>query len=186
MIVPDEEGNFEPHRLHGIEPSYAWPTLIPHYYGDAVRELFLGGAALMLIASPLYATNLRTEFPFEVLGAFLAVGFGALTNPHNRWVMICDTIVAGTGLVVYAGWALMEYETINPVAFVLRIAIAALCLFAFYFSVKTVRAMSLHQIGKHESVDEFDEDREKGSNEDTIPEALKDSFEKWEHRAEKK
>lgn len=160
MIVPDDESNFDPRKPHGVEPSYAWPTLIPHYYGDVVRELFLGGAALMLIGSPLYATSLRAEFPVEVFGAFVIVGFAALTNPHSRWVMIGNTVIAATGMIIFAGWGITEYQTINPVAFVLRLAVAAIFLFAFYYAVKTVRAMSLHQIGKKESVDEFEEDKE--------------------------
>lgn len=186
MAVPDEEDDFDPHHgnmePHGLEPSYAWAVNIPHYYGDIVRQLFLGGAALMLLASPLYATSLKMEFPFEVLGAFLAVGFGALTSPHNRWIMVGNTIIAGTGMVIFAGWGLMEYEFISPIAFVLRLAIAAVCLFTFYFAVKTVRAMSLHQIGKHERRDEF-EDRSRTRREGyEIPEERDDPEKRWRER----
>lgn len=161
MPVPDDEGNFDPQTPHGFEPSYSRLTSIPHYYGDVVRALLLGGAALMLIASPLYATSLRTEFPFEVLGAFFAVCFAALTNPRSLWVMVGDAVLAGIGALIFSAWGLIGYDTINPVAFVLRLAIAVICLFAFYYSVKTIRAMSMHIIGHRETSDEFDDKKER-------------------------
>lgn len=150
MIVPDDESDFNPHDAtqgvpRGFEPSYARPTLIPHYYGDAVRELFLGGAALMLVASPLYADSIRTQFTFIVLGAFLAVVFAALTNPRNYWVLCGDAAVSGVGMIFFALWGLIGYDEISPTAFVLRLALALIFLFGFYYSVKTVRAMSLHE-----------------------------------------
>ena len=67
---------------------------------------------------------------------------------------------------MYAAWGLFEYDSINPVAFVLRLAIAVILLFGFYFSVKTVRAFMLGQIGKRESVDEFDSDAEKAQTDE--------------------
>ena len=42
--------------------------------------------------------------------------------------------------------------------FIWRELIAIIFLVAFYFSVKTVRAFILHQIGKSQQVGEFDED----------------------------
>ena len=138
----------------------SWPG-IPHYYGNAARQLLVGGAALMLLASPLYADNVRIEFPFEVAGALAAVGFGAFTNPRAKWTLVGDAIVSGVGAIVYATWGIFEYETINPIAFVLRLVIAIIFLFAFYFSMKTVRAFTLHSIGRRESVDEFETDEER-------------------------
>ena len=161
MVVPDGEGDFNPHgEPHGLEPSYArWPS-ITHYYGDVVRELFLGGAALMLVASPLYADSLQMEFPFIVLGSLVAVALAAFTNPHKRLSSIGDCVVSGAIVVIYGVWGLSGYDMINPIAFVLRLAIAVIFLFAFYYALKTVRAFSLHQIGKWDRFDEFQESLE--------------------------
>ncbi|MDO8514858.1 MAG: hypothetical protein Q7S50_04940 [bacterium] len=145
-------------------PGIAWAA-IPHYYGDASRQLLLGAAALMLIASPLYGDNLRIEFPFEVLGAFLAVGLAALTNPRDRWASMGDAVLSGVGMVTYATWGIFEYDSISPIAFVLRLVIALLFLFAFYFSMKTVRSFALSQIGRRETMDEFDDTAEAGEDE---------------------
>ena len=142
-----------------------WP-LVPHYYGDFVRQLMLGGAALMLFGAPFYGDSLRTELPFEVFGALVLVSLAAVINPRNKSVLTATAIATGVGMAVYQTWALYGYEQITPVAFVLREALAILFMFAFYFSVKTVRAMILHQIGKRDSVDEFKEELEKWESDD--------------------
>jgi len=121
---------------------------IPHYYGTYVRQLSLCGAALMLMTSPLYAEALRTEIPFEIVAAIIIVGLAAYTNPLKRWIFVADAVFAGSITLVYAYWALYEYQSSSLLAFVLRIAIAIIFLFAFYFSIKTLRSMILHEVGK--------------------------------------
>lgn len=152
----------------GIRGPYSASLYIPHYWGTVARQLMLAGAALMLVASPLYGSDLRAEFPYEVLGALLAVGFAALTNPRTLWVSIGDTIICGSGAAFYAIWGISEYTSIEPLAFVLRLAIAVIFLFAFYFSMKTVRAFTLRQIGRRDKVDDFENEREP---EDSIADA---------------
>ncbi len=134
-----------------------WP-LVPHYYGDIVRQLMLGASALMLFGAPFYGDYLHVELPFEVFGALVFVALAALTNPWKKMALAADAIGAGVGMVIYQTWALYGYGQVSPVAFVLREALAILFMFAFYFSVKTVRAMVLHQIGKREQAGEFDEE----------------------------
>jgi hypothetical protein len=128
---------------------------VSHYYGDLVREFFLGVAAVMLFAAPFYGDDVRAEFPFIVIAALIVVCLAALTNPWKKSVLVADAIVAGVGMVVYQVWALNEYGITSYTSFVFREAISIIFMFAFYFSVKTVRAMLLHQIGKRASPDEF-------------------------------
>lgn len=130
---------------------------ISHYYGDFVRDFLLGAAVVMLFAAPFYGDNVRAEFPFEVIGALVLVCLAALTNPWKKSVLTADAVAASVGMIVYQVWALNGYGTASYTAFVFREAISIIFLFAFYFSVKTVRAMILHQIGKRASVDEFSE-----------------------------
>jgi len=146
-----------PATLFGIGTYKPWPS-VAHYYGDPARQFLVGAAALLLLTSPLYADSLRIEFPFEIIGALVVVAFAALTNPKSRTIALCDAITAGVGAAVYAGWAIFGYQDITSVAFTLRIVIALLFLFAFYFSMKTVRAFSFGQIGKHDTVDEFEDE----------------------------
>ena len=56
-------------------------------------------------------------------------------------------------------------------------------MFAFYFSVKTVRAMVLHQIGKRASLDEFSTETKDNSPDTNVLESdlvskMKHSFDK--------
>lgn len=128
---------------------------ISHYYGDFVREFLLGGAVVMLLAAPFYADEIRMELPFEVISALIFVALAAITNPWKKSILAADAIAAGIATVVYQIWALNGYGTASNTAFILREAVSFIFLFAFYFSVKTVRAMVLHQIGKRVSPDEF-------------------------------
>ncbi|MDO8575781.1 MAG: hypothetical protein Q7R90_00530 [bacterium] len=148
----------------GASTHKLW-TSIPHYYGDSVRQLLLGAAALMLIFSPLYSDVLRVQFPFIIIGALLAAAFAALMNPRDKWVILGSAVVSGTGLVIYAMWGMYGYKSIDPVAFMLRVVVALIFLFAFYFSMKTLRAFMLHQIGKRETMDEFEDDEVKAGSE---------------------
>src|SRR3989344_2340902 len=134
------------------------PRNIPHYYGDSVRQLLLGAAALMMIFSPLYSDTLRQQFPLIIIGALLAASFAALMNPRDKWVIVGSAVVSGVGLAVYAMRGMYGYKSVDPVAFMLRVAVAVIFLFAFYFSMKTLRAFMLRQIGKRETVDEFEEE----------------------------
>src|ERR1700690_1305973 len=84
---------------------------IPHYYGDPARQFMIAGAVLLLLASPLYGTNLRLELPFEGIGALAAVGFAALTNPRERWASVGDVIISGLAAAAYAGWGIAEYSS---------------------------------------------------------------------------
>src|SRR3989344_6031518 len=129
----------------------------PHYYGDIVRQLFIAGAILIVVGAPFYADSLSAELLYEILAALILAGLAALVNPHNKPLLLANAIAAGVGLVVYAFWGLSEYSTSTWVQFILRELIAIIFLVAFYFSMKTVRAFILHQIGKRETVAEFDE-----------------------------
>ncbi|MCR4325677.1 MAG: hypothetical protein NUV59_02625 [Patescibacteria group bacterium] len=136
--------------VKGFEPSYSAFTSIRHYHGDIARDLMLGGAALSLISSPLYADSLSAQFPFIIAGVFAAVAAAGLTNPKRQWSVVADAVVSGAALVIYAGWGLLGYEEAGPVAFVMRLAIAVIFMFAFYFSMKTVRAFALREVGADE------------------------------------
>lgn len=144
---------------------------ISHYYGDLVREFFLGAAAIMLFAAPFYGDDVRAEFPFVVVAALAVVCMAALTNPWKKSILTADAIIAGIGMIVYQIWALNGYGITNYTAFVFREAISIIFMFAFYFSVKTVRAMFLHQIGKRVSPDEFSGGHPESSD-DTVGDPL--------------
>lgn len=128
---------------------------IPHYYGDTMRMYFIGGTALMLLAAPFYTGNIRLEMPFILAGAVCMVVLAALTGPHNRTIMTLNVVGAAVLTIMFGGWALLSYGDISSLAFVLRDAIALVFLIALYFSLKTLRAMYMDQIGREPSLEEF-------------------------------
>lgn len=138
---------------------YPFEQRVSHYYGDQIRQIFMGLAALMLVGAPFYMDSLRGEFPFAVAGALALAAIGALANPHKRIVFVASAVAAGAGAVIYGAWALYDYHDSTWTQFVLRQAIALLFLAAFYFSVKTLRAYLMGKIGKRDEAGEFDERR---------------------------
>jgi len=130
---------------------------VPHYYGDIVRQLFICTAALMLIAAPFYADSLRVELPFEIAGALVLVALAALVNPHKKSVMVANAVASGVGLVIFETWTLYAYQASSWVQVGLRQLLALLFLVAFYFSVKTVRAFVMHQVGRQAEAGEFED-----------------------------
>lgn len=155
--MSDDNGTGGGHEDGGFVPfSFSGPS-VPHYYGDYVRQFFLGGSALMLLAAPFYAENLKGELPYEVAGAIVLVMLAALTNPWKQWIMVANAIVAGILVAVYQSWALFGYDGDDLIPFVLRQAVALAFLFAFYFAVKTCRCMMLGQVGKRAHFGEFEE-----------------------------
>ena len=158
--VEIDQEDVERLSFFGASTYKPWPS-IPHYYGDPTRQFLLAVAALMLLASPLYGNNLKIEFPFEIIGALLCAGIAALISPRSRRPFFGSAIISGVGMVVYSTWGIFEYDSVSPIAFVLRLVIAVIFLFIFYLSMKTYRAFTLHQIGRRETVDEFETEEER-------------------------
>ena len=63
--------------------SLIWQR-IPHYYGDIIRQLFLGLVVLMMVGAPFFADNLAVEFPFIIVGSIVISWLPSLTNPINN------------------------------------------------------------------------------------------------------
>lgn len=125
---------------------------IRHYYGDLVRQLLLGAATLMLIGAPFYVDEFSVQMPFIVAGALVYIGLAALMNPWKQWVIGASAACAGAGIIIYELWALWYYTPGEPIQFVLRQIPAVLLIFAFYFSLKTFRAMMMGIIGKQPDI----------------------------------
>ena len=134
---------------------------IPHYYGDYVRALFLGAAVLSVVAIPLFGDLLPFGTFAQVGSALLLVLLAGLTNPHSRMLMIYDVVVSGIGVFLLESAAILLYTADTPELFAAREAAALALLFAFYFSVKTLRAMSLGKVGRMERPWEFEDVKDK-------------------------
>jgi hypothetical protein len=121
---------------------------IPHYYGDHIRALFLATAVLSVVVIPVYGDLIPFGTLVQICCATLLVLLGGLTSPHSTMVMWYDAIVAGLGTILLESAAINLYSADSIELFVAREVAALALMFAFYFSVKTLRAMSQDKLGK--------------------------------------
>lgn len=112
---------------------------------------FMGAAATLILTAPFIARDLAAELPLYVISAVVLVAAAALTSPWNKTIIMADAALAGAGFVVMELWALGGFAESGPVAFLLRQALAIIFMFAFYFAMKTFRAMMIGQIGRTDS-----------------------------------
>lgn len=151
---------------YGIGMSPSESARIPHYYGDYVRVIFIVAAALAAFAIPVWGDVLPIgTFP-QVVGIVILVVLAGLTNPHGTFILWVDAIVSAIGLLFIENTAIALYSIDEIAIFFARELLVLLLLFAMYFSIKTVRAIALHQIGHATEVGEFDELEEEGDEED--------------------
>ena len=127
---------------------------IPHYYGDVVRMLFVATAIIMLFGAPYYADTLYQELPFIVVGAVILIALGALTSPQSVLAIRLDAVFAGVVAVVFEVWALWGYEAGSSIEFIIRQTPAILSIFAFYYSLKTLRSMLTGLLGQADPAEE--------------------------------
>jgi hypothetical protein len=133
---------------------YPQRAYIPHYYGDIVRGLFITIALAILVSSALYSRAISAALLLPIVGSMVLITLAALTNPHSKAIMRLNAVASGVGVVVFEVWALTALSSGTLVGFVLFEATAILFVFAFYFSMKTLRSMLMNLLGKEEISDE--------------------------------
>lgn len=151
----DDDGGLNVREESPYMPDLAPGPRISHYYGDYVRQIFMGSAAVMLIFSPFLSGEFPAALPFEIGGALIIAILGALSNPARQISMLANAIAAGIGVVVYELLALNAFYAGAMIAFIEREALVIAFLFALYFSLKTLRNMAFHMVGKGNKFGDF-------------------------------
>ncbi len=138
---------------------YPFGTL-SHYYGDAVRLLFLAVAVMVGVAIP-FSGELRMGALIGAPSIVVLLVLAGLTNPHGKIVLVMNAIVAGAGVVFTQLIALAAYGAGGYPFFAFIECMSVLLMVSLYLSIKNVRAMAAHKIGRVDGMGEFDEsDRE--------------------------
>lgn len=119
---------------------------------------FVGIAAVMLVLAPFWDSALYVSIPVDIGSALVLVILAAMTHPKKEFVMLLNTIVAALGTAANEVLALVAYFGGSPLVFIGREAIVVGFIFALYFSLKTLRAMRLGQIGRREPPGEMREE----------------------------
>lgn len=140
------------------------PT-VPHYYGDVVRILMLCGTGLALLVVPFSSGFLHDAFVLDIVVGLAIVASAALTNPHSRLFALSDAVLSAVAVLLFELDAFQNYQSGELTTFVFYEGIAILFILSFYFSLKTLRAFMLHQVGERDSLADF-----RGSSAPTAPE----------------
>lgn len=120
-----------------------------HYYGDTVRQLFLAGGIIILVAMPFYNTIIPAD-PTLVTVLVVALALAAaITTRGKMWIMLVNSIISAMFIIMFETYSVIYYIDDGTVLLLIRQAISLIFLFALYYSVKTLRAMFLHQIDPH-------------------------------------
>lgn len=127
---------------------------LKHYWGDAVRQLLITGAVAGMLASPFFPDLFGPGLLFNIGAVLIIVGFAALTNPYKRWVIMGDAVIAGVGVILFGGSAVLSYGPLGLAASTVALGLGLVFLAAFYFAMKTLRAMLMQQIETDEAVEE--------------------------------
>ena len=132
MTYEGNEGTSVPPRHH-----------ILHYYGDAVRVIFVIGAVVLIIAQSTGAV-LPLTTGGTIIAAILLVIAAGITNPAQYWIHWMNAAIAVMGTLIFGTSAINHYRArlnIFDPSFVYIETIALLSLFALYFTTKTIRGL---------------------------------------------
>lgn len=139
-----------------IHESITRDNDVPHYYGNYVRMLFLATAILTFISIPFWGHLIPFGTMFEVLGGITLIALAGLISPHGRLVVWLSVFVAGFGAFLLELSAISFHTSDSTQLLLAREAGAVMLLAAFYFGVKTLRAMAQGKIGERPVPWEFE------------------------------
>ena len=118
--------------------------MLPHYYGNTVRALFISAGVLMMVFLPIFKDELQIPLPLAVFGVVVVVIMAGLVNPAQQWTAVLSSLISFFGLIVFEYQAIFLYKPELPMLFVFSQVVAVVFFFALYFSLKTVRGRFIH------------------------------------------
>jgi dolichyl-phosphate-mannose--protein O-mannosyl transferase len=130
---------------------------VRHYYGDYARGLLIAAAIGIFAAAPRIGTLTSGATAFLVAAAVVLVVCAGLTSPRSRATLIADALVAAIEAAIFATAAVDAYQMNETYLCIVETAVAAALLLALYFSVKSVRSMTMHMLGQRPREGEFDQ-----------------------------
>lgn len=113
--------------------------LYPHYHGYAVRRLFIAAAVLMLVG---LSTFHDLPIFLSVSGIFVLIVVAGFTDPNKVLSVVFDAFVSLFALTVFEFYAVLTAHSLGYTLFFHANQLLALIfLFAFYYSIKTLRGL---------------------------------------------
>ena len=121
--------------------------LTRHYYGDAVRFLFMLAAIIMLITLPFLSGKLPVSVYVAIL-VILVIGILAgITNPLQKWISVLNAVISIGALSVFEYYSVKAFIIYQGTTlyFITNQVLAFVFLIALYYSIKTLRALYLKE-----------------------------------------
>ena len=125
-----------------------YASIMPHYYGDIVRKLFLINSVITFATIPLFSHLLTHSLLIPIIAAVLFGLLAALISPAQKIVIIICMAVSAIATIgfIYLASNSVIYDHADVHQAWLRLIYFFLgiqCFFAFYYSVKTIRGYFL-------------------------------------------
>lgn len=120
-------------------------VLNEHYYGDAVRVIFVVAGLAMIVMFPFFSNILKIPVLVPILAVLILAVLGGFLNPEQTWIIALNTAVSILGCGIFQYYAVHAYLNLSPtsdinVAFFWANQVLAILFFvAIYLSVKTLR-----------------------------------------------
>lgn len=120
-------------------------TVVKHYYGDYVRQIFMVAGVIMLATLPVFWKIAPTLMILGCVGVVVLVLTAGASTPKKIWTVYANAIVAIVGLLVFELSSLnavskVDSSNIYLLFLIINQVLSALFFFALYFAGKTVRA----------------------------------------------
>lgn len=123
-----------------------------HYYGHAIRGIFLAVGVAMLVTFPFFSDMIPVPLWLSIAIMVLLAIFGGLINPVQKKLLLVTAFLPILGFIVFeyeAVWAYLNVAAEEPrraAFFWVNQVISLLFFIALYLSVKTVRGKYVKEI----------------------------------------
>lgn len=143
----EEETQFNTDSVENSENnSEKKSAIVEHYYGDILRRLFFTGSITILVTFPFFY-NILTYSRVFILGcAILLILLAGLTSPKQRLIMFLNAVISFLAIIFFEYHSIQFYISdigsfLKFFLFTISYFLSINFLFAFYYSVKTLRGM---------------------------------------------
>ena len=116
-----------------------------HYYGDAVRVIFVVAGLAMIVMFSFFCSLLKIPVILPIIFVLALAIFGGFLNPKQLWIIVVNTIISVLACAIFQYYAVDAYLTLSPTAplnvwfFWMNQILAVLFFVATYLSVKSWR-----------------------------------------------
>ena len=121
-----------------------------HYYGDAVRTIFIIVGIVMLVMLPFFSSLMEMSLVHVSIVVILTLAvLAGFLNPRHLWIIALDTVVSIGAFAIFEYYAVHTY--LSPTGdlqlsikfFWINQVLALLSFIAIYLSAKSLRGKIL-------------------------------------------